>query len=386
MAINKNVLKIFFLTFFFPLSLFGQDNNSQIHYYFEMDEAGNPRFNQIISWEDLPGSLGYELVIKNLEEVEKYRLRSTESSQEVSLEPGHYLYSVIVYNMLDKPEYQSPWTPLRIYKAEMPVVEKITPDNLYIEENNYHITLHGTGLLPFSEYWLVSPNREKPLGQLKDFTIPKDGVVEITLPEDLNRVGTYAIKVLNPGGMSTTSEDSYNIRYLKPFDINLSLGYAPVISLYDSWFKEYWADTIYPMGTLARADLIFLKREFGYLGIELQGIGLLSFEGGSEEALIESTFFGGGLNLLYKYIYSEGLHLVARAGGGVGHSGLTFNYNGVTGDSLNTWDLYATGGLSLQYYFNRFVYAEAGADWRQVFYNGTNWGTLSPFVSVGLAY
>lgn len=378
--------KYILLQFFFSLSLFlfAQEYKPSPNYYFEFQEDGNPQFKQVLSWQEVPGSLAYELVVKDDLDIEIYRIRTEMTSQDLDLPPGGYQYSIIVFNLLDKPELQSPWISIEVIKAEIPLIYEMKPENIYIEENKFKITLKGDKLFEDSEYWLINPIKNKKLVRLEDIVILK-GAVQIQLPDSILNPGQYSLEVINPGGLSSTAPTEFKIRYLKPFDLGISLGYAPYIPLYDSWTKSNWDSDFYPLGALARIEMMFIKRDSFYMGIEIQGA-LLSFDGGIEEATIESAYYSTGINWLFKYLISRKLDLVFRLGGGVAYSVLSFDYEGTSGSSITSYDPYLTAGVSMQYFINRFFYVEGGADWRHIFYNTYNMGGIHPYISVGLSY
>jgi hypothetical protein len=368
-----------------PFLLSAQVDNNEKKYYFFYEDDGQPHYNQVLNWDAVEGALSYELIILNEEGAEVFSENSEALSLEVTLKPGLYKYSVTVYNLLGKAEFRTPWIDMNIIKAEIPTITKLSPENLYIEEGDFTVTLQGENLFPDSEYWLINTNNKKIIGKLKYITFPKEGVAQINLTEDVKNPGIYTIKVLNPGGLECTAPSDYRIRYLKPFDISLSFGYNPAIPLSGDWFDGIWYDTIYPIGAIAKLDLIFLKREFGYLGLEFQGT-YLSFDTNLGEAAINSEYFSGGINILYKYIFSSKIHGIVRLGGGGTYSNYSFDYEGTSGSSLESIDPYGSAGISLQYYLIRYLYLEAGVDWREFFFDSYNMGGLYPSLSMGFSY
>ncbi|MDC7221782.1 MAG: hypothetical protein PQJ59_17755 [Spirochaetales bacterium] len=371
------------LLFLLPTLLPAQEKSN--NYYFFLLEDGQPHFNQIISWDAVQDALKYELIIKNKDDRVIYREESVLPSQEVSLDPGLYHYAVSVYNLLKKEEFQTNWVSMRIMKAEQPVIHSISPEKVYIEEENYTIKLKGEQLFEVTQYWLLDGKTGEVLTKLEDFSFPKEGEVEIRLPQEYRRPGVYSVKVINPGGMSGSAPQPYTIGYLKPYDITFSLGYNPCIPLSNSWFEQTWDQSFYPAGLLLRTDLIFLKSRFGYLGTELQGSGHY-FLGGENGTDVEAFFWSGGLNLLYKYLLSPEIHLIMRLGGGLVYSHYALEYETTDGPSLESLDPYYTGGLSLQYYFNRFLFLEAGLDGKKIDFSTYDMIGIYPFVSVGLSY
>jgi hypothetical protein len=365
--------------------LFAQENEPIEQYYFIMQEDGNPQFKQILSWKEISGALAYELIVKNDRDVEIYRIRTSVPAHEIDLTPGSYHYSIIVYNLLDKPEIQSEWIPIEIIKAEMPLISEMKPENIYIEEYKFKVTLKGDKLLEDSEYWLINSKSDKILIRLENAVLLNEGIVQIQVPDSVINPGQYSIRVVNPGGLSCVSPRDFKISFLKPFDLGFSLGYAPFVPLYDSWVTSNWDNNFYPLGALARVKLIFIKKNSHYLGIEMEGT-VLSFDDGIDEATIESTYYSGGINLLYKYLISKKIHLAFRLGGGFADSIYSFDYEGTSGSSINSLDPYLTSGLSMQYFINRSLFIEGGADWRHIFYNTYNLGGIYPYLSMGLCF
>ncbi len=351
-------------------------------YFFEVQEDGTPLFSQVLSWREVPNCLDYELILEDSEGTEIVRERTEKTSVTVSLRPGEYRYSIIVYNLLDKPELQTDWLPIVIVKAEIPEIEDLSPSAIYMEEAKFRVLLRGTNLLPDAEYTLVDQKTGNEVLAVEKKTVDRNETVELFLPERKIDFGDYLVRVINPGGLTDVSDTGFVVRYQKPVDFYVSAGYSPNILLYDQWVRNNWPKTFYPAGAVARVGLFVVKRRWGYMGPEIF-THILLMKGGISDATITSFSMKTGLNCAYKYLFTPKIQGVIRLGGGVDLNNYSFDYEGTAGPEMTSADFFLTGGISVQGYIKKKLFIEVGGDWFHTFHNGYSEGGLEPFVSLG---
>lgn len=377
MDIKKVILYIFLLNI--NLTIMAND-----YYYMELQDDGTPFFTQIISWKEVPAASTYELIVISDDNVEIYHQKSRNIKREVNLTPGKYKYSIIVYNLLDKPELQTQWVSIEILKATKPRIEKISPDKLYFENQDFQLKLWVEDIDIESEFWLINSTTQKPIGKIEDISIINDKKVLLKIPEKMRNRGSYNIKAINPGGIEAVSP-SLTLGYYKETNLTLSVGYNPLIPIYDSYFTSYWNDGFYPLGGVVRLDMILFKDSKFNLGGEFVA-NLLSYDTKVETTTIESNYYSGGINLIYKRILSLKYQLLFRLGGGIQYSSYTMNYNGVIGSDITSYDPYIATGISAQYYMTHNIFLESGIDFKQCFYSEFTMGGIYPFLSVGFSH
>ena len=390
MAVKKYLLVLLFLAFPFVFlsaqeeEASDEDEENVIipDYYFEMLDDGTPLFKQIITWKEIPQAFAYELILENAEGVELLKEKTQGTSLTISIPPGNYRYCIVVYNLLDKPEIRTGWRPIEVKKAEIPVIESVSPNSLYMEEEKFQITIKGSNLLPDAEYRLVDEKTGLAVMRIRDFTNEDGETVIIQLPQNRISFGDYLVKVTNPGGISDISESGFRVRYQKPVDLGLSGGWSPFIPLYSNWVKETWNKGFYPLATVVRADLFVAKRRWGHIGPEIY-THFLYMKGGIDTATVNSFYMRLGLNCVYKYLFTPRFQLVARLGAGVAFNSHSFDYEGTDGSKMTSADFFITAGAGFQIYINRKLFIEAGADWTHIFHKNYSEGGIQPFISCG---
>jgi hypothetical protein len=168
--------------------------------------------------------------------------------------------------------------------------------------------------------------------------------------------------------------------------VELSAGYAPLLPLYGYLFDTF--EEFAPLGMDIRASCVFFKRPWGFLGIEAKlNLNYLSAE--SNNAAVSAFVSGGELSLLYrKLLPAQGLVFNARLGGGINAAPfhLVFDYedHNYTSEPLTSWVPLAALGVSLEWRFTTFLFAEIGADYVHLFSRDLPQpGFLRPFLNVG---
>jgi len=348
-------------------------------------DPDNARVSQTLSWDGSSYALRYELVVidNSNKEVEHQSLDKTRV--ELWLKPGKYRYKVLVHNVLDQVEVETAWQDMIVLKAEIPGARKMEPDTMYLETPVLRFKVRGVLLEKGAKYKLY--RQDKPQINVAGVEVahPNTEEVELQFPQFDFSYGDYGLTVENPGGLKRTLKNALKVRYEKPIDLHVSLGWAPSISLYDDWYKEIWDKGFYPLGADARVALIFAKQAEYHLGLELEGQGWLQ-TGGLPTATINSQLMSGGLNFVYTYLFSKKLRFVGRVGGGLVAGWHSFDYEGIAGSNWSSLDPYASVGLGLQVFFGKVVYVEAGSSFMHVFDNQYAEGILKPQLQVGLAF
>lgn len=357
---------------------------SAADYSFQIAENGAAVFTQVLRWDSYQYALEYELEIHDAADAEVFKARTPESRQTVSLPAGNYLYRITIYNLLGKPEAAGEWIPLLVKKAIQPQVTSFNPDVLYLEEKNFSMTLRCKKLEDGAQIFLVDP----AFGLTKyEATIDKvdDDRIALSFPSDKLDSGNFLVKVVNPGGLFSSSKDILKVRYQDPFELFVTVGYTPMFPLYDSWYTGVWKSAIYPAGLVSRISFIALKKRYGYFGVEA-GASLRSFSGGETGIELKTKYTSFGLGFLYKYMFNDRIFFLFRAGPGITMTSLEFLYGTDTGESLGSIDLNAAAGLSFQYLITKHWLAELGADFTNIFYKRQNTGFIAPQLSAGYLF
>lgn len=403
-----NNKKLFFTIIIFIISLFGTSLFAQEEdsYYLKESEEGLI-FVQKFSWDVIDGALNYKFTIeqkyveerrglgrRNKDEIENevnadgYILiddRETENSfVELSLPSGSYRYKITVYNFLGYAEYETDWFSVDIYKAYQPEVRDITPRNLFLEEvQNGIFTVTGVDLREGAEYYLRAGTRK-----LKATVIEQDNNNRhVKLQFDVKSIdaGIYTLNVVNVGGLES-SISPITVKFKKPTDFDISVGYAPFLVLYDSTIAENFGTNFFPIGANLRMSFFPLKFKAGYFGISLSASG--TYVNNQKPTFSVSTHIADAyVNLAYQkcFLKNNRLHLDAHAGAGLlGFLGTQFKFpHNIKSEQLWSLSICATAGVSFQFYILNRLYIEAGVDFVQPFIFDMVMGYVKPIVSVG---
>ena len=357
-----------------------QGDGSSVGYYFDTDANGNSVFTQVLSWDEDPYALRFDVSIRDSAGTEIFHKTTESTSVKVQLVPDKYTYNIVTWNLLDQPEEESGWQPLIVIKAEIPKITGVSPAFIYMDMPSSKIIVKGEKLVQGASVLLrdVTGHDIKATESVNT----GDSEVSATFPEKDYKPGLFDLVVVNPGGLQSTEKKAVRIQFQRPVDILVGAGYSPITFFQDSWFKANWNKPMYWLGANANLSVYFVKKGWGFLGAEAFAEGF-KLTGGIELAAISSEYLLTGGNFLYRYRFSKAISAVAHVGGGVAQSKHSFDYHGMAGPKLSASNLCLDGGLSAQYFFPFKMYVELGASWYEIFGTGYTAGGLSPTLRVG---
>jgi hypothetical protein len=346
---------------------------------------GTPRFTQMIRWNADPNVLYYEADVRTAAGEEIAVLRFEEPVLRLSLSPGEYRFRITLYNLVGRPELELPWRSMIVRKAEIPRVTGLSRNAWFLEDLKPEVALSGENLAPGATIVLENAAASEPPIYGTELERKGTSSVVVGFPVRTLAAGEYSLVITNPGGISFTLPRALSVRFQKPVDVLLSAGYAPWISLYDTWFVETWPGTFFPLSAASRFSMYFAKRPYGYFGVEAS-VGGRFMKGGIDTAVLRTQIVLTGVNGIYKYPFSPGFTMTGRIGGGVELSRHAFDYEGAGGSEIYSIDPYVSAGISLQFFLTKKIYLDAGADWMHVFAVGSARGGLMPFFFAGLLF
>jgi hypothetical protein len=355
---------------------------------------------QRLSWNSSELALRYEVALEEIKDGKKtevLRQSTQENFLVLSLRPGSYRYQVGVYNFFNRLEYTMDWVEFEILTAVPPTLDSFTPKEFFLDiEKRWQITVTGENIDPEAEFGLRPQIGEGSsiAPQSKEF---KENTIRLVFNSDLP-AGLYVVYVRNPGGLEASlrtftvhplTEEGARAR--RP-DVTVSLGYAPVLSLYgvlfvDSAFENPFA----PLGFSLRAGFIpfkwgWIRSLRHYLGVDLEGSWYMLREE-KELYTASAQVLGARLRVLYQlWLPNLPLAFNFRFGGGI-TAILDFHYDYGNGGDDHFSSGYATldGGLSFQWHVIRGFFIEAGADFTHVFSTGDKAqpGYIRPTLNAG---
>jgi hypothetical protein len=364
------------------------------NYFVRQSETGEQAIVQRLAWPVDENVSRYEVVVESggPDAFAEIHRESTEGGFiDISLGPGKYRYQVLVYNLLNQFEYATNWASFNIILAIQPEITSHTPDIMYIyEDYRWELQITGQNLVEDAEVFIVPlEGPENPaVGPIavKNYTPSGETALLVFERADL-LPGIYRILVRNPGGLEASSGPVY-IDAFRAYDLEFSVGYAPLLPMYGYLFDTF-NGAFYPLGGDLRGSFVFFKRPWGFLGAEAS-LFLDYLSGDSKTAKASAFITGGTASLLYrKLLPLRGFVFNARLGGGISAAPfhLVFEYKDQKSEPLTNLVPHASLGVSLEWRFFASLYAELGADYVHVLSRDTPQpGFLRPFFNLGWRY
>ena len=350
------------------------------HRFFIYRDEEETRFIQRLIWEEAEYVLHYTAILEQqgtdgvFREIQRRSV--TESYIDFSLYSGRYRLRVDVYDLLDELAFSTDWQYFYVQRALQPRLTGFSPSTFFLDKGRFwEITVHGENLRHDSEFALVAPNaRITP--RMHNI---EAGSARLVFAYESLMTGVFYIYVRNPGGLDALL-GTFNIVLASPFDINISLGYAPVLPMRGFLFNDFeymgsileapFPDAFYALGAIARISLIPFKRPWGNLGIEVSSsLAFLDYE--AEGHSINAMFLNAHVSLLYQRFFSGRRNFAFNLILGGGLTALIgFQYTFVDGRPPETTaSQYASAiaGISFKGFFLRPFYIVAGVDFIHVF-------------------
>jgi hypothetical protein len=381
----------------------------------EGDYFIEPRFVQRLSWDHDPLVFRYEVILeeeRDGEYKEQLRESTQENSLELSLRPGRYRYAVQVYNLYRKLEYTMDWEYFTVLSALKPEILSFFPEVFILDtESPRQITLTGRNIDP--QALIMLRRRGVPLeetGGIRPRSIALEGnTALLTFDTETLAPGIYDVYIRNPGGLegslgiftvrlheSEEGEIAAGVpgepdkpveKTSRRFDIIASAGYAPFIPLYGDLFSDgVFENPFVPLGFAARAGLLPLKRNWGYVGAELN-VSWHRLEEEKDDYTVAAHDIGAHLNLLYQlWLPNRIMALNFRLGTGINLiADFYFDYGDGRDDPLTSVYLSLDTGISFQWRIKGTLFAEAGIDFIHIFSPDDEYhpGYLRPTLSIG---
>ena len=337
-------------------------------------------FFQRLNWEEGRYAVRYTIILERIREstgayaeVLRRTVDAPDTHLDVSVPAGDYRFRILSYNILGRLDSESDWEYFSVIQALQPSIVTFEPGAFYFDRFTPRIiTIIGENLLPEAEIFLLSQSALNDNGEpviISPREIHRNELGEnarlIFNEEDLV-AGKYDIVVKNPGGLETRT-GVFTIAVAKPYDINVSAGYTPMLTL--SGQKEHFLDKVFiPLSFSARVSFMPLKWNIGNFGVESNvGWSFLTSDQDGFKTEVNLVMFTTGA-LYQHWIIKKELSVNGRLG--VGFAGL-FNYRfkydtGKYGEPINVGAASLLLGGSVQWQFFRQFFFEGGLDFVQV--------------------
>jgi hypothetical protein len=337
---------------------------------YRLDEDGKIR--QRITW-TRANAYFYEVEIEKLGSGAVWELEMKERTEqnflETALPPGMYRYRILNYNVLGRVGAVSEWTGIRVFVAKQPEAESCSPAAWFVDslEEEFTLTLRGRNLVEEAQVYIAAAKAgAKPVRPSSvTYSADESSITAVFRAEGLE-LGAYEIVIINPGGMKQVRK-GFSAGFSHPLDINVSLGYAPVLPLYGYLFDAY-DDSFYPPGFYGRVSVVPVKRLWGWIGFELAPH-YANLETANSRYRLSGHMTGVYTDLLFqKWMRHFTLALDLRLGGGFTTvSNVKFNHkDGSRSEETGTMLFALNAGASVQWILWKNMFVEAGMEYVQL--------------------
>lgn len=183
-------------------------------------------------------------------------------------EPRKYRYSVSSYNLLNKKAFTSEMQEIEVLTARIPHIESSSVSVIYLDEAyDSTIKVSGDNLIDTTQFYLLKDRRR--IYPIETEVEKNERSARITFAPDAFDLGEWFITAENPGEF--TSAVPLEVRYIKWYELYLSLGYAPTVFLYNDMTKNFLGSGMNWYGGDFKLTFIPFKTTSGYWGLSLTG-------------------------------------------------------------------------------------------------------------------
>ena len=363
------------------------------NFYIDRSE-GELRFIQRLMWNEAAYVLRYEVIVEKQEKDGTYREAERISTEhnfaEFSLTAGRYRYRVDLYDLIDRFHSSTEWHEFEVIRALQPALTGFSPRAFYIDDDEsdvWEIILRGKNLLSNSEIYLVRDGLKiKPRQQIFE-----GEAYRLIFSLTSLVIGEYSLYVKNPGGLDAQL-GPFIIANKKKSDLNISLGYAPIVPLYGYLFKDSDVEApftgfFYPPGAAVKISFFPFKRVWGNLGIGVSG-SFASLKHERRYYSAEASLLNAHLSFLYQKYFKKKTYALS-AGLGLGAAmlyDLHFTYPvGNQTESITTVIPSIMEEFSFMVFIKKPFFINTGIDIIQIFSTDTPApGFTRPFILAGV--
>ncbi|MGL4368602.1 MAG: hypothetical protein ACRCUT_02870 [Spirochaetota bacterium] len=378
--------------------------------------TGSPGSTRVV-WPAVAGASGYIVEVKNRKGDIVFRQETVKPAVFPRLEPGEYKLRIIVRDTFMREASSTEWVNLSVIKSETPVFESIDPPVL-VAGKVYDASIRGSGFMMGGTVYLVQGDKTIPLEK-----ISVKSADEISCRLDLSKVpaGVYTIVIENPAGRVSGGKDQLVVSAEEPEPADIAAAgkendgktrpsseqQMPAeterlrklylgVGYHASFVFSDWGSAL--NNSFAGADLSLSHSLAGlpfipdagwmtYAGLECKaGFSLMELK--DRYPLVSGTMyvFPAGLGMYYTYSpFKTPLDFNIRAMAGGVYSRLAFKGEDVSGTTSST-DFFCSAGVSVRYTFKTVFFAEAGAEYQEIFYSGAAYAGISPFFRIGMLF
>jgi hypothetical protein len=367
--------------------------NPDIEYFQKM------QIIQRIKWQDEPDVLHYNIVIEkqsNSNYVQMFNANTNEPYYDIDLSPGVYRYKIVVYDLLGRERPNSQWATLTVLQALKPQINSWSPDIIYLDENNFEITLAGNNLIDASKVSLQSAEGKKI--DIEKIKTDRSGEkMQISFNKEDVGEGVLNITIKNPGGLESNECTVIVANHNDELDrkskiLTISQGYSPLIKLKGT-MSLYFDSPFYPAGISVRLGVLPFDTKAGSFGIEIEPswayFNAEHYDKFNLDWTVKAQFVAVNFFFMYqKSLFSNRFVINVRLGAGFSMmAGLQLMLNGRTiEEKLGGLVPDFAAGLSAKFFILETFFIEAGGEYVMMFNNDSNPMYIKPALMLGWTF
>lgn len=369
--------------------------------------AFEKKFEQKLSWKGDENAFEYKVEIAqentssdDEENSEKPQLKiiksvsTTESFITVNLNAGHYKYRVIAYDFLQRESSVTEWRNFEVIKALEPELELAQKE---IEVKKYqrkaiNVPVDMKQITAESKVEIINEETGEVIEGKVLEAETEEGFKVVEFPKTND--GNYKIKVTNPSGLSTVTEDSVTIKTeVKekkkidwPIDLNIMAG-AGFRFAFENELNEFGDEKGMPLAIEGKISYFPFELAMFDFGFEAD-FDMLNFSYSSESAEINFRAYDLIFSLAARINFmNDKLNVCLKAGAGVSilQKNIDINLENLLPILDKTFGyLCFKGGLGVQYIPFKHLILEAGADYTMIFIPDLQMNYITPYICIGL--
>jgi len=265
--ITNLFIKLFVL-FFTAGLVFSED-------YFVKQTYKGPVLYQHLQWQSTGVVKEYQVNIEQLIHDEyklKESIKTTDTYVDISYSSGKYRFNVYFYNVLGQKAFVTEYNYFEIVKATKPKISFIYPPIIFLGTESQEININAKvkNITSTADFSLVPVTQAQDNKQIKQKAVEHNQRSScLTFDTKELTQGIYQIKVINNGGLSSSSAPVIVTSLNKPL-IHINAGYSLQSVTTEDFIKTSFNTSIIPLSMYFDMTVLSKERPWGSAGISFE--------------------------------------------------------------------------------------------------------------------
>jgi len=272
--------------------------------------------------------------------------------------------------------------PLLTIRSETPVVELISPSNLFRDVPQDILTVRGAHFEKGVRFVLSSGMPGVPDLALEELSREGPDLVQLSIPINNLAPGTYQLVATNPGGGVSPPGAVVTIQEEKLIGFRVSLGIGPGWVLYDNWAAKTWEGTFLPTGIQARFQTDFWRKAPYRLGVEAAAL-IWSMAGEDASTALRSVFGGLCFSAKGTLLLNQTTGIIAKIGGGGMANHHQIRLSEEAGHEWSSLDPIVQASIGVEWSWTKNLFLASELELAHLIGNQFRIGRLSPSIAIG---